>query len=53
MTREQNIQEIVDMLCDLDDRSVAEMVEKIRDDVGMRIARREFNRNRKNEGDVS
>jgi hypothetical protein len=46
VTREQNIQEIADMLCDLDDRHVAEIAELVSDAVAMRIARREFNRDK-------
>jgi hypothetical protein len=42
--RERDIQEIVDMLCDLDDRHVAEVKELVTDAVATRIARREYNR---------
>jgi hypothetical protein len=45
--RERNIQEIEDMLCDLDDRHVTEVKEVVADAVLTRIARREFNRDRR------
>ena len=48
--REQNIQAIVDMLCDLNDRHVAEIKSAVEEYVATRIARRELNRCRDGSG---
>lgn len=48
--RERNIQEIVEMLCDLDDPHVAEVKEIVADAVLTRLARLHYNRERGQEG---
>src|SRR5271166_4325257 len=48
--RERNIQEIVNMLCDVNDRHVAEIKSAVEEYVATRIARRELNRFRDGSG---
>ena len=48
--RERNIQEIVNMLCDVNDRHVAEIRNAVEEYIATRIARRELNHYRDGSG---